>query len=84
MSSALSAQLWDTSLSNVPTREMTKQSLLEDKEAYIREGALVAKKCHNIADYPKEEASKQVCQNWTVRFIKPEYPVLVENFRTSR
>jgi Pyruvate/2-oxoacid:ferredoxin oxidoreductase delta subunit len=42
------------------------------------------KKCHNIADYPKEEASKQVCQNWTVRFVKPEYPVLVENFRTSR
>jgi hypothetical protein len=44
MSSALSAQLWDTSHLNVPTREMTKQSVLEDKEAYLREGALVAKK----------------------------------------
>jgi hypothetical protein len=32
-------------------------------------------KGHNIADYPKEEASKQVCQNRTVRFYKPEYPV---------
>jgi hypothetical protein len=47
MSSALSAQLWDTSHLNVPTREMTKQSVLEDKEAYLREGALVAKK--NVA-----------------------------------
>jgi hypothetical protein len=44
MSNALSAQLWDTSHPNVPTREMTKQSLLEDKEAYPREGALIAKK----------------------------------------
>jgi hypothetical protein len=44
MSSGLSAQLWDTSYLNVPTREMTKQSLLEDKEAYPKEGALVAKK----------------------------------------
>jgi hypothetical protein len=41
---ALSAQLWDTSHPNVPTREMTKQSLLEDKKAYLREGFLVAKK----------------------------------------
>jgi ferredoxin-like protein FixX len=29
---------------NVPTREMMKQSVLEDKESYLREGALVAKK----------------------------------------
>jgi hypothetical protein len=29
---------------NVTTRKMTKQSPLEDKEAYLREGALVAKK----------------------------------------
>jgi hypothetical protein len=40
-------------------------------------------KGHNIADYPKEEASKQVCQNHTVQFGKPEYPVSIENFRTS-
>jgi hypothetical protein len=40
-------------------------------------------KCHNIAVCPKEEGSKQVCQNWTIRFGKPEYPVSAENFRTS-
>jgi len=40
-------------------------------------------KGHNIADCPKEEALKQVCQNRTVRFGKPEYPVSAENFRTS-
>jgi hypothetical protein len=39
---------------------MTKQNLLEDKDAYLREDVLVAKKCHNIAVYPKEEALKQV------------------------
>jgi hypothetical protein len=32
-------------------------------------------KCHNIAVCPKEEASKQVCQNQTVWFGKPEYPI---------
>jgi hypothetical protein len=32
-------------------------------------------KSHNIAVCPREEASKRVCQNWTVRFGKPEYPV---------
>jgi hypothetical protein len=41
-------------------------------------------KCHNIAVCPKEEASKQVCQNRTVQFGKPDYPVSTENFRTSR
>jgi hypothetical protein len=40
-------------------------------------------KYNNIAVCPKEEALKQVCQNWTVRFGKSEYPVLAENFRTS-
>jgi hypothetical protein len=40
-------------------------------------------KGHNIDVCPKEEASKQVCQNWTVRFDKPEYRVSAENFRTS-
>jgi hypothetical protein len=44
MSSALSAQHWDTSHLNVPIRKVIKQSLQEDKEAYLREGALVAKK----------------------------------------
>jgi hypothetical protein len=44
MSSALSAQHWDTSHLNVPTRKVIMQSPLEGKEAYLREGALVAKK----------------------------------------
>jgi hypothetical protein len=44
MSSALSAQHWDTSHLNVPTRKVIKQSPPEDKEAYLREGALVVKK----------------------------------------
>jgi hypothetical protein len=44
MSSALSAQHWDTSHPNVPIRKVIKQSPLEDKEAYLREGVLVAKK----------------------------------------
>jgi hypothetical protein len=44
MSSVLCAQLWDTSHPNVPTREMTKQSLLEDKEAYPKESTLVTNK----------------------------------------
>jgi hypothetical protein len=43
MSSALSAQHWDTSHLNVPIRKGIKQSPLEDKEAYLRECALVAK-----------------------------------------
>jgi hypothetical protein len=36
-----------------------------------------------MAGCPKEEASKQVCQNRTVRLGKPEYPILAENSRTS-
>jgi hypothetical protein len=44
MSSALSAQHWDTSHLNVPRRKVTKQSSLEDKEAYFIEDALLAKK----------------------------------------
>jgi hypothetical protein len=44
MSSALSAQHWDISHLNVPIRKMTKRIPLEDKEAYFREVALVAKK----------------------------------------
>jgi hypothetical protein len=41
-------------------------------------------KGHNIAIYLKDEASKQVCQNWTARFGKPEYPVSVEKFQNFR
>jgi hypothetical protein len=41
---ALSAQYWDTSHSNIPTRKVIKQSPLDDKEAYLREGALFVRK----------------------------------------
>jgi hypothetical protein len=44
MTSALSAEHWDTSHPNVPIRKVIKQNPLEDKEACLREGALVAKK----------------------------------------
>jgi hypothetical protein len=43
MSISLSAQHWDISHPNVPTRKMTKQSSLKDKEAYLREDALHVK-----------------------------------------
>jgi hypothetical protein len=49
MLSALSAQHWDNSHPNIPTRKLTKQSPLEDKEAYVREGALDANK--NVTIY---------------------------------
>jgi hypothetical protein len=48
MSSSLSDQPWDTFHLNVPTRKFTKQSSLEDKEAYLKEGALLAKKRSTI------------------------------------
>jgi hypothetical protein len=44
MSSALSAQHWDTSHPNVQIRKVIKQITLEDKEAYLKKGALIAKK----------------------------------------
>jgi hypothetical protein len=44
MSSALSAQYWDTSHLNIPTRKVIKQNPLGDKEAYLRECALPARK----------------------------------------
>jgi hypothetical protein len=67
ISSTLSDQHCDTSHPNVPTRKMIKQISIEDKETYLREDTLpVNKKSHNIADCRKEEASKQVCQNWII------------------
>jgi hypothetical protein len=63
MSSALSTQHWDTSHLNVPTRKVTKQNSLENKEAYVREDACFAckEKGHKIDDCPKEETTKQIC-----------------------
>jgi hypothetical protein len=55
-----------------------------------RQRSLSQRKCfsckekgHNIVACPKEETSKQVCQNRIVQFGKPEYPVSAQNFRTS-
>jgi hypothetical protein len=55
-----------------------------------RQRSLSQKRCfackekgHNIADSPREETLKQVCQNWMVRFGKPDSPVSTENYRTS-
>jgi hypothetical protein len=72
MSSDLSAQHWDTSHPNVPIRKMTKQNSLEDKKSLSQRRCFACKKGHNIADCPKEEASKQVCQNRRVQFGKPD------------
>jgi hypothetical protein len=44
MSSALSAQHWDTSHPIVSTRKLTEQSSLEGKESYLRDGIMLAKK----------------------------------------
>jgi hypothetical protein len=51
---------------------------LSQRMCFTRKG-----KGHNIADCPKEEVSKQVCQNWRVRFGTPDSLILTENFRTS-
>jgi hypothetical protein len=40
MPSALNDQHWNTSHPNAPTRKMTNQSGLADKEVYLREDAL--------------------------------------------
>jgi hypothetical protein len=77
MSSALSAQHWDTSHLNVQTRKMTKQNLSQRRCFTYKE------KCHNIADYPREEALEQVCQNRWVQFGKPDNPILIKKIRTS-
>jgi hypothetical protein len=44
MSSAMSAQHWNTFHLNVPTKKVIKQSPIEDKEAYLIEGTLVVMK----------------------------------------
>jgi hypothetical protein len=41
-------------------------------------------KVHNIADCPRNEESKQICKNRTVRFGKQECSVSAENPKTSR
>jgi hypothetical protein len=41
------------------------------------------RKCHNIADYPKDEASKQVYQNQTIWFGKLECSISAKNSKTS-
>jgi hypothetical protein len=59
------------------------KSFRRQRSLYQRRCFDCKEKCHNIADCQKEEASKQVCQNRIVRFVKPKYPVSAENFKTS-
>jgi hypothetical protein len=66
MSSYLSSQHWDTSHRNVPTKKVIKQSSVKDREDY--RCFACKEKCHNIANCPKEEAWKHVCQNRIVWF----------------
>jgi hypothetical protein len=68
MSSALSAQPWDTSHPNVPTRRVTKQNSLEDKEVYLREGALLTKKKTTISVTVQKMKHRS-------KSVKPECPV---------
>jgi hypothetical protein len=76
MSSASSAQHWDTSHLNVPIRKMTKQRSIEDKEVYLREGVFLTKKKATIqlTIQKKKYQSKSVktggssLANWIVRF----------------
>jgi hypothetical protein len=67
MSSALSAQHWDISHLNVPTRKVTKQSSLEDNEAYFREDALLAKKkvIRLLTVQKKKRQSKSTKTGWS-------------------
>jgi hypothetical protein len=63
----------------------------DQAKSSIRQRSVSQRRCfgckekgHNIADCLKEEALKQVCQNWTARFYKSEFPILAENSRTSK
>jgi hypothetical protein len=70
-------------LSECPNKKNDQTELSRRQRSLSQRRSFACKeKCHNIADCLKEEASKQVCQNWIVQFEKLEYPILVENFRT--
>jgi hypothetical protein len=62
------------------------QAMLSRRQRSLSQRRFFAckEKGHNIANCPKEEASKQICQNWTIRFGKSEYPILAKKIRTSK
>jgi hypothetical protein len=69
--------------SECPNKKNDQANLSRRQRSLSQRMCFACKKGHNIADCQKEEASKQVCQNRTVRFCKPEYPVSAKKFRTS-
>jgi hypothetical protein len=62
------AQNWDTSHPNVQTRKVIKQSFLEEKEAYFREDALLAKKkaIRSLTVQKKKRSSKSAKTEWFI------------------
>jgi hypothetical protein len=70
--------------SEYPNKKNDQAKLFRRQRSLSQRRCFACKeKGHNIADCPKEEVSKQVCQNRRVQFGKLEYPVLTENSRTS-
>jgi hypothetical protein len=71
--------------SECPNKKIYQAKLSRRQRSLSQRRCFACKeKVHNIDDCPNEEASKQICQNQTVQFGKPEYPISTENFRTSR
>jgi hypothetical protein len=70
--------------SECPNKKNNREKLSRRQRSLSQRRYFVCKEtCHNVADYPKEEASKKISQNQSVWFGKPEYPVLTEKSRTS-
>jgi hypothetical protein len=71
-------------LSECPNKKNDQAKLSRRQRILSQRRCFVCKeKSNNITICLKEEASKQVCQNWIVQFDKPEYPISAENFKTS-
>jgi hypothetical protein len=71
--------------SECPNKKNDQEMLSRRQRSLFQRRCFACKeKNHNIADCLNEEASKQVCQNGIIRFGKPEYPILTENFRTRQ
>jgi hypothetical protein len=67
---------WST-LGHFSSERLNKKS--DQEKPSRKQRSLTQRRCfgykekgHNIVDHPNEEASKQVCQNWTIRFVTPQ------------
>jgi hypothetical protein len=70
--------------SECPNKKNDEEKLSRRQRSLSQRRCFACKeKYHNIADSPKEEASKQVYQNRRVRFGKPSSPVSAQNSKTS-